>query len=368
MSNNNSNPNRRTLLKQASLAGVGTLLGNVVVQGSPPLRLSLNENAYGPSHSVQPAIQSELQRIARYADESAAERFAQQIAEHEQVPAEQVLLGEILDVLGLHLGSQGGPGGEFIYSSPGYLALINAAGRVGGKGVPVPLNAHYQNDLPAIEAKINGNTRAIYLVNPHNPTGTTNGNAEFQSFLRRVSLRTLAIVDEAYLEYMPDFAARSAVKSVRTGANVLVFRTFDKIHGLAGMPIGYVLAPRELAAALRKEGVGSAEALGRLNLAAAAAALRDTSRVDWVRNAVAGERTRWTQFLDSLGLAHTEACGSFVFFDTGHPQPEIAAALRAGGIEIGRAHPPYTNWARITIGLPEENARAQSALRTVLQR
>jgi histidinol-phosphate aminotransferase len=74
----------------------------------------------------------------------------------------------------------------------------------------------------------------------------------------------VVIVDEAYLEYTPDFATRSAVSLVREGANVVVFRTFDKIHGLAGMPIGHALAPSTLADALRKQGAGEAEGLGRL--------------------------------------------------------------------------------------------------------
>jgi len=97
-----------------------------------------------------------------------------------------VVLGEILGFLGLYLAGQGGPGGEFIYSTPGYLALIDAAARVGGVGVPVPLNAQYQNDLPALSGKVNRRTRAIYLVNPHNPTGTVNNGEKFKRFLVRI--------------------------------------------------------------------------------------------------------------------------------------------------------------------------------------
>src|SRR6202030_2939866 len=149
---------------------------------------------------------------------------------YEQVPVEQVILGEILEFLGLYLGSQGGPGGEFIYSTPGFLALIDAAARVGAVGVPVPLNAQYKNDLPALGAKVNPRTRAIYLVNPHNPTGTVNDSDEFKRFLRKNSQNAVAIVDEAYLEYNADFSSRSAVSLVRDGANVMVFRTFDQIH------------------------------------------------------------------------------------------------------------------------------------------
>jgi len=333
---------------------------------SPTVRLSLNENAFGPSPRVLPAIQREFSRLNRYADDSMARQFAEQVAAHERIRVEQVVLGEILGLLGLYLGSRGGPGGEFIYSTPGYLALIDAAAQVGGVGIPVPLDAQFRNDLPALRSKLTTETRAIYLINPHNPTGTVNDNAEFKSFLRDVSTQAIAIVDEAYLEYTTDFESRSAVSLVREGANVMVFRTFDKIHGLAGMPIGYVLAPAALAEALRQQGAGDAEGLGRLNLAAAAAALSDTGHVEQIRKAIARERGIWMALLRELNLPHTDAQGDFAFFDAGRPQSEMAAAMLAKGVNIGRAHPPYTNWARITIGLPQENRRAQTALREVL--
>jgi histidinol-phosphate/aromatic aminotransferase/cobyric acid decarboxylase-like protein len=256
-------------------------------------------------------------------------------------PPEQVVLGEILGLLGHYLGGRGGPGGEFIYSNPGYLALIDAAAHVGGIGVPVPLNEHYENDLSALSAKINARTRAIYLVNPHNPSGTVRDDVEFKRFLRASSEHAVVIVDEAYLEYTPDFTTRSAVSLVRDGANVMVFRTFDKIHGLAGLPIGYVLMPKELPEALRKQGAGDAEALGRLNIVAASTALRDTAQVEHTRTAIAHERVRWLSILRQLKLVHTETRANFVYFDMGRPQPEFAAAMRLRGIDIGRAYPQW---------------------------
>ncbi len=367
---------RRSLLKTSGLALAGSTLRSASAQaGAPaqipdkspqPVRLCFNENPYGPSPSVLKAIAGELPHSNRYADAAAAQRFAEQIAAFEQIPIEQVVLGEILGTLGLYLGSQGGPGGEFLYSTPGYLALIDAATNVGSVGVGVPLNREYRNDLPALLAKISSRTRALYLVNPHNPTGTVNDDTAFKQFLTEVSRRTVAIVDEAYLEYTPDFRTRTAANLTRSGANVAVFRTFDKIHGLAGLPIGYVLAPRPLAAALRKQGAGDAESLGRLNLAAAQAALADTAEVASTREAVARERALWLRILDDGKLPRTDTVANFIFFDAGRPQGTVAEAMLAQGIDIGRAHPPFTNWARISIGLPEENRRAQAALQEIL--
>src|SRR6201981_3770 len=369
---------RRELLKRSGIV-VGTgvlapklLLGSASLDGSSTrsassVRLSLNENPYGPSPDVVRSVQLELGRLNSYADETLSRRFAEQVAAYEQVSVDQVVLGEILDLLGLYLARSGGSGSEFMYSTPGYLALIDAAVSAGGTGVPVPLNAQYQNDLTTLKSKLNARTRAIYLINPHNPTGTINDDQEFKSFLRESGQQSVVIVDEAYLEYTSDFAARSAVSLVREGANVVVFRTFDKIHGLAGMPIGYVLAPRSLADALRKEGAGDAKGLGRLNLVAASAALADTAQVVSTRQTVAKERSLWFSVLRELNLPHTDSRAAVVFFDAGRPQPALAAAMRERGVDIGRAHPPYTNWARITIGLPSENLRAQTALRTSLK-
>ncbi len=228
---------------------------------------------------VRFAIEHSLPQLARYATTELSQQFTEQVAAYEQISPDQVILGEILGGLGLYLGSNGGPGGEFVYSTPGYLALVNATANVGGIGVPVLLNAAFENDLPALRQHIGAKTRAVYLINPHNPTGTLNDTAAFHTFLREASAHAPVIVDEAYLEYSPDFRMRFAALLVQDRANVLVFRTFDKIHGLAGLHIGYTIGPRALIAALRKQGLGDGEVLGRFNLVAASAALSDATHI-----------------------------------------------------------------------------------------
>jgi histidinol-phosphate aminotransferase len=365
---------RRSLLKLSGMAAIAAAvpraeaLPTVTETGSELIHLNLNENAYGPSAKILEAIPRELSRISRYGDPKVAQELTEQIAAYEKLPVEQVLLGEILGVLGPHLGSQGGPGGEFIYSTPGYLALVDAAAHSGGVEVPVPLDTNYENDLPALQEAITSKTRALYLINPHNPTGTVSDNETFKKFLRETSEHAPIIVDEAYLEFTANFESRSAVSLVRDGANVLVFRTFDKIHGLAGLPLGYTLAPKKLATDLRSQGVRDAEALGRLNMLAGSIALADTAHVQNVRATVARESAKWFDVLDELKLAHTKSTANFVFFNTNLPQAEIAEAMRARGILIARAFPPYATWVRITIGLPKENHLAQQALREVFSR
>jgi histidinol-phosphate aminotransferase len=330
-----------------------------------PIHLSLNENPFGPSPLALQAIQAQLTGLSRYTGSELAE-LTHTIAAREDIAAEQIVLGEILDVLGLYLSAHSGPGGEFIYSEPGYTALVDAVAPAGGVVVGVPLNERLENDLPAISGKVNGQTRAVYLVNPHNPSGTVSEPAQFIDFVRELSKRTLVIVDEAYLEFTPDFEKRTIAGLVRAGAQVVVFRTFSKIYGLASLVIGYMLAPAELAASMKQFGIGAFFDLNRLSLVAANASLKDTAYIASVRAKVAAEREAWHELFRKRKVRFTESHGNFVFFDSGQPHKVIATALSAQGIEIGRSYPPLETWVRISIGLPEENAIARQAVADLL--
>ena len=182
---------RRSLLKSSGLAiGAGLLPRDATATPAADgdqtklLYLNLNESAFGPSPLAVEAVRQSLGRLNRYADAVSAAALTDQIAAKEEVAAEQIVLGEVLDILGSYFAAKGGPGGEFLYSSPGYLALIDAASRLGGIGVPIALDREHRNDLTALAARVNAKTRAIYLVNPHNPSGTVNENVAFKNFLR----------------------------------------------------------------------------------------------------------------------------------------------------------------------------------------
>ncbi len=359
---------RRGWLKAGGLALAGLAVASrpAWAQPAPLVRLGLNENPLGPSPLVDAAIRDNLRDLHAYTTEAEAQALIRQIADFEGVKPEQIVLGEILEPMGLRLGQKAGVGGEYIYSVPGYPALVNAAASVGGKVISVPLNAELENDLPAIATAVTARTGAIFIVNPHNPSGTVNGAATFHAFLRETSKRTLVIVDEAYLEYSDDYAGRTAIPHTRAGANVLVFRTMAKVYGLASLPMGYAVAPLPIAELLRSTGVGFYRDLNRLAVVAAGAALRDQAQVARVRAIVTQERNAWKAELVSLGLRQTASQANFVYFDAGRAQTEIAQAMAREGIDVGRGFAPYDRWVRIAIGRPEDNARARAALRRVL--
>jgi histidinol-phosphate aminotransferase len=221
--------------------------------------------------------------------------------------------------------------------------------------------------LPAIAAKVNPRTRAVYLVNPHNPTGIVSDAEQLRQFARTVSRQALVIVDEAYLEFADRFAQRTLTDLVRSGENVIVFRTFAKVYGLAGLDIGYGLVPAPIAKTLSDQGLNNPHLFNRLAVAAAAASLQDASYVPRVTAQVAREREQWFRLLRELEVRFTPSSGNFVFFETGIPHAEFAAALSKEGVVIGKAFPPFDRWARISIGLPRENDTARGAVRRVLR-
>jgi histidinol-phosphate aminotransferase len=264
--------NRRDWL--GAVAGLGLAAGlestAVAWAADTPIKMNFNENPLGPSPRAKEAIRAQMNSLPRYTSDL-GDAFRAQVAQLEGVAPEQIFLGELLEVFGLHLALLGGPGGEFIYSEPGYSALVGAVAPGGGKVVAVPLNDRQEDDLPALAAAVNAKTRAVYLVSPHNPSGTVSEKAALDAFIRDVSPRTLVLVDEAYLDFLNDYAERTAARFIRQGANVVVFRTFGKMYGLAGLSMGYAIVPKPLAASLAANGLGSPFEINRLAVAAASA-------------------------------------------------------------------------------------------------
>ena len=356
---------RRRMIEACSLLGLAASTRAAAATGTAPLaRLSLNENPFGPAPGVRRVLDAAPGDINRYGDEAAADRLVARIAALEGIDGRQIVMGEMLEVLGLFMAAQAPVGGRFVYSVPGYTAMVDAARPLGGEPVGVPLDAGLANDLDALDHAVRAGAKALYLINPHNPTGTASDRAAFDAFLARVSQRVLVVVDEAYLEY--DNMALSAARLTRDGHNVAVFRTLDKIYGLAGLPVGYLLAPRPLAAALQAAGFGDPHELGRLQIAVAGAALADQGWVRQVRNRVVAGRLRLTAELERLGLEHSRSVANFVFFRSPVPAETLRHDLLLRGIIVARPFPPLDQWIRISVGTEEEVTHTISALRDSL--
>ena len=358
------NLSRRDLLSASALllAGPGATLRAAARESAPagPLVLCWNENPYGPSPAARAAVSRSIPEACRYPDDEVASLTAA-LAAREGVSAEHIVTGtgsgELLRALGLIYGRDGG---EIIAAQPTYDELAHYA-QVWSAAIRfVPLNAQLRHDLPAMHAAVSPHTRAVYLCNPNNPTGTAVAASQIREFVRSLPPTVTTIVDEAYMDFAATGATGSVVDLVSGGQPVVVLRTFSKIHGMAGMRCGYAIAPADIATTLANTRMSTPNIFA---LRAAVASLGDAQFLADCRQRILASRTRITSELTSLKLRYAEPQGNFVFFDTGMPLTRFTSLMRERKILVGRLFPPFDTWCRITIGTEPEVATFLRALR-----
>jgi histidinol-phosphate aminotransferase len=221
------------------------------------------------------------------------------------------------------------------------------------------------HDLEAMASAVDGETRLLHLCNPNNPTGTLLDGGAVRAFVAELSPRVPVVVDEAYLELQDDETAHTAIDRVLAGDRVVVLRTFSKLHGMAGLRVGYAVAPPALAGTLRERRVTF---MSRPGVTAALASLADTDFQAFSRARIREAMAVTTGAFDALGLAYTPSHGNFVAVDVGEPVAEFSAAMRAEGILTGRPVEGYPTWARISMGKVEDMHRLAEALRNRFER
>jgi len=315
--------------------------------GSQPIVLCWNENPYGPSPAARAACTAAIPEGCRYPDDEVSALHSL-LATAEGLPADHLVLGtgsgEILRALGL-LNGRGG--GEIIAAEPTYDELTHYAEHAGAGIKRVPVDKQLRHDLSAMRAAVTDATRAIYVCNPNNPTGTTVGAEVIRSFVASLPESVTTIVDEAYLDFVDASDVESATDLVKNGKRVVVLRTFSKIHGMAGLRCGYGIARPDITVEI------AAARMTTPNIFAvrgARASLGDKAFLADTRRRILASRARITGELTRLGFSYAHPQGNFVFFDTGAPLQQFTEFMHARNIRVGRPFPPYDNWCRITIG------------------
>lgn len=334
----------------------------------PPgtILLNGNENPYGPSPAARQAIIAGLDRAPRYAD-ATIEALATQVGAREGVPAAQVMVGsgsgELLRMAGL-LASITAPGSELVASQPTYEELPVFAGQLGLQVKWVAPDTAHRHDLAAMRAAITDRTSLVYVCNPNNPTGTAVTRDALEAFVRSVPASATVVVDEAYIDFVEGADYGSVAGLVQKVPNLIVLRTFSKIHGLAGLRIGYSIASVELAKRFADLSLVWPNNPG---LDAALASYNDAGFLQSTRAAILADRARVHAAIDKLGLPRTEAQGNFVFFDTRVPLQGYRDRMLAQGIKVGRPFTGYPTWSRVSIGRREEIDRFLAALPKALE-
>lgn len=330
------------------------------------VRLSSNENAFGPSKEAVKAMQGELFNLARYAD-ATVDVLVKKIAAQEGVSEDQIVVTNgSSPILFGYADWITKNGNKLVTSMATYEGIPRGAEFMGAEVTYVPLAADMTFDLDAIEAAVTEDTTAVYVCNPNNPTGSMVDAAKLTAFAKRVSKKAQVFIDEAYIEMSDAYPANVQSKLVAEGHNVVICRTFSKIHAMAGQRLGYAIMPAEQA-----KPMGRMLRMGGVNylaLVAGMASMDDHANLNTMRSRIKAEREKLTNAAESLGRAYAKnPQGNFIYMDTGMPHDEFAAKMREQGIKVvGRTWPGYDTWSRISVGTPEETDACVSALKTVL--
>ncbi len=369
--------NRRDLFKYSGGAAVGVALAGAAVRSglaadddapdaapSGPIPLSGNENNYGPSPATRQAVSDALIRTNRYGFSQQFE-LIDKIALKEGVTAEHIVLGsgssEVLCAAGLAYCRNGG---ETVAADLGFGLVPGYVANVGGDINWVPLDAEMKHDLKAMDQRVTQNTGVVYICNPNNPTGTLVDNTELRDFCTSVSKRAVVLVDEAYLEYADDFEESSVLDLIKQDHNVVLTRTFSKIHGLAGLRMGYAVARPDIAQRIARYKMCKFQ--GPLGVTAASVSLNETEFQGLCRARVKEGRELVYGLCDELGIDYVRGAGNFVFIDPKLSNAEFKERMLAQGIGAARPFPPKPDWARVTIGTTEEMKVFAEALPKVL--
>jgi histidinol-phosphate aminotransferase len=323
------------------------------------IKLASNENPLGPSPKAMAAIRAAVDGLHRYPDGSSHELRAK-LAERMGVTRDQLVFGAGADeVLELLAKAFLGPGDEAVFAWPSFAMYPVVVKGMGAKPVAVDLDADLVHDLPAMAAAVGERTKIVFVCNPNNPTGTSVGSEEFDRFVGDLPANLVLVVDEAYFEFVrrPDFPDSLAWVSRRPGT--IVLRTFSKIHGLAGIRMGYGIADPQLAGYLQR--ARHPFNVNRLAEVAALAALDDADHAEKSRR-VNEEGARYLMAeLTALGVEVWPTDANFVLARAG---ADIHEALLREGVIVrplrGFGLPEHI---RISVGLPEENERLIKTLK-----
>ena len=352
--------NRRELMKMSGLSAVGLATNNLdarlafanSARANQLVDLSGNENPYGPSSVVKEILSNNLYKANRYYYATQKE-LVKQIAEHENVSSDYIVLGAgSSEVLCASILAYTDSVKHVLTADQSYGAIPQFTSGIGRKTLFVPLDKELRFDLKALHTQISDETGLIYICNPNNPTGTMVDSSELRDFCASVPKGLMVLIDEAYLEFTDNFERDTMTDFAKKGNNVIVTRTFSKIHGLAGMRIGYSVASPTVSKNITSHKM--CKFIGPLAVHAASTSLKQSEFQIYCRGKAKEGRELVFNLCDQLGLDYAQGMGNFVFLDPKMPHEKFRRMMRKNGVDTARSFPPRKNWARVTMGTTEE--------------
>jgi histidinol-phosphate aminotransferase len=333
---------------------------------SVPIRMMFNENPYAPSEKARQAMTKAFEEANLYSFSrgDAVDKLKDIMAQKVGLTPDHILISagstEILRVVGLITGMEEG---EVVTPHPTFETMLRYVGSMGFTIHRIPLDDSLGFDLAALRESVTERVKLVYLCNPNNPTGVITPDAKLRPFCAEMAKKALVFVDEAYHEYVdhPDY--RSMVGLVQEGHNVIVSRTASKIHGLAGLRIGFGIAHPDLIRKLRAKLTGTNNIIG---LRAAIASYQDEEFQTFCFQKNKEAKNIVYQNLENMGLRHLKSETNFVFFQTGKPIEDFQKAMEAQGIIVGRPFPPFMDWCRLSMAKAEEMGAFVQAFKKVM--
>lgn len=371
----NLNINRRAWLKQSAATAGGLFLSamSAPALGMKPLntrmiseefviaedkvmikaKLSANENPWGPSARAVAAIAESATRGNRYAGQG-AKKMVDMVMALEGVTDQHVLLSagstDLLEKTAFALCMKGG---NVISADPSYMSLVRTAQAIGATWKNVPLRADHAHDLQAMENAIDADTKLIYVCNPNNPTGTLTPIDELKAFCKRVSARVPVFIDEAYLELLDNPREQTAVGLVTEGYDVIVCRTFSKIHGMAGLRMGYMIAKPERLKTIRSL-VRTEMGISVTSMEGAMASMQDLDFQKYSRQQIKEGREFLLTGLKNAGLQPLPSYTNFVLFPIQMPTKDLLSKMVERGVAMRGFEIGGKPYGRVSVGTPDE--------------
>ena len=314
------------------------------------VRLSANENPYGPSAAALEAMRLAFTQAWRYPDE-AQDALIETLAKLHSVSRDQVLLGDgSSEILKLAAASFTGPSRTLVMASPTFEAIGNYARTAGAEVVTVPLDNAFGHDVAKMGSVAGAGL--IYICNPNNPTGSITPRASVRALLSSAPASAAILVDEAYHHYAASSDYESVIPMIGSRPNLIVARTFSKIYGMAGLRCGYAIGSRET---IRTLGTQQAwDSMNVIALAAAQASLNDPNHVAEGQKRNAATRANVIASLKRLGFETVPSETNFLMIDVRREVRPLIGAMRTRGVHVGRVFPAMPHHMRVTIGKPEQ--------------
>ena len=326
--------------------------------------LSSNENCWGPPESVMKAMNNAWKYSNRYGYPDG--NLVGEIAKHHGVKTENILLGagsgEILDVVGtaFRLG-----GKKVLGVEPTYSSVYQHATSIKTSAIKLPLNKDYSQNIPAMIKAANDRASEIglvYLCNPNNPTGMIIPKDEVKQLVDGIPKDMPILIDEAYHHFVDDPRYATSVPYVLEGRPVVIARTFSKIAALAGMRLGYAVAPKEMIDRMRPYSMQSINALVKWG---GVTSLKDTAAQADVKKKVMDLRKKTTADLAAYGYQSLPSETNFFMVEIGREIQPVIQEFAAKKIAVGRPFPPMTKHMRVSVGTAEEMARFMTAFKEI---